>query len=137
MLKHLKNYNRRIWDQWLHQWSITFINTAHVTSQITMSSLVRDLISRMTTVKTEKTMMTVRQRRQWWQWGREDSDDSEAKKTVTMMRQKRQWQWWGRKDSDNDEAVKSKSDDMSRNDNMTAVRLAIVMICVKNIVFFI
>ena len=41
-----------------------FIDAACVTSQTTMSSLVKGLISKMMTVKTEKTVMTVRQKRQ-------------------------------------------------------------------------
>ncbi len=44
-----------------------------------------------------------------------------------QWRQKRQW--W-QQDSDNNKTVKSKGDDMSRDNNIAAVRLAIVTICV-------
>ncbi len=72
MLKHLKNYNRKIWGQWLHQQSIYFISVTCVMSQTTMSSLVEGLISKAMTVKTEKTARIIRQwglrATRWWQW---------------------------------------------------------------------
>ena len=47
-----------------------------------------------------------------------------------QWRQRRQWQWWG---SDNSKTVRFKGNNISRDDNITAVRLAIVTICVTGL----